>query len=604
MSHSSYVTLPDSDRVKRPGAKVLGPADPTESMTVSVYLRSDPNTSPPPSVLERAMVPPTLRRPLGREALATADRVADADLDAVRRFADQHGLQVADADPVARRVQLAGTAAQMADAFQVTLARYRFQDAHQQWRTYRGREGAVHVPAELDGIVTGVFGLDNRPLGTSLLSRGSADAVRPADAAGLRGELPDGAFLPTDLDAIYSYPAGTDGSGQTIAVMAFNNMTPPGFHSGGYRLDVLKTYFEQGLGIAAPQISNVVAQGPGNDPGGDDRAADERGDSTGEIMLDLSVVGALAPKAKIVVYFSEFTEQGWVNMMNAIVQDTVNHPSVISCSYGNNEPEPDHGVGSAYSRAALKVIDGLFAQAALRDISICCASGDDGSADQVADHRAHADFPASSPHVLGVGGTRLVVQPPDTIIETVWNGHQQRDATGGGISRWFPLPPWQTNAGIPPSFNPPHAIGRGVPDVSAVADPNTCVLIPSVDGHDFPVVGGTSAAAPQWAALLARINQALGAPVGFLNPLLYTRIPSGTLRDITEGDNGAYFAGKHWDACTGFGSPGGQALLDALAALGAPAPANPVAPAAVAAPTPTPAPVHGHGHAKRRPAKV
>ncbi|MFE9425016.1 S8 family serine peptidase [Kitasatospora sp. NPDC006697] len=562
MSRSHYLALPDSDRTPRRGAVAVGPVSPSENLTVTVYLRRSPNAPPLPSPTEYALVPPTLRPAPDDTALAAAAAADPADLELVERFATEHHLRVGTVNPTARSLRLTGTAADLSEAFQVTLARYRYQDSRQRWRSYRGREGAVHVPAELAGVVTSVLGLDDRPLGANLLARQSARLPLDQLASASGGGLPAGTFLPGSLAAPYSYPQGLDGTGQTIAVLAFNGQTRAGVPSGGYRLAALQTYFTEVLRVPVPQITDVVVHGPGNDPGQDDGQGDPA-DSTGEIMLDLQVVGALAPGARIVVYFTEFTEQGWVDVLNAIVTDTANRPDIISCSYGNPEDDP----GSAWTRMAITAVDQAFAQAALHNISICCASGDDGSRDQGSDTRAHADFPASSPHVLAVGGTRLVADGATVVSETVWDDGPG-SATGGGVSRWFPVPPWQSGVQVPPSANPPHQRGRGVPDVAALADPQTGVMIISVDGQHMVQIGGTSAAAPQWSALLARVNQGLGVPVGFLNPLLYAHLGTGVLRDITRGSNGAYAAGPGWDACSGFGSPGGQALLDGLKQLG------------------------------------
>ncbi|MET8545672.1 S53 family peptidase [Kitasatospora sp. NPDC004799] len=563
MSSTHYVALPDSSRVPLSGARVIGPADPRAPLTVTVYLRRDPDAPPRPDVYELAMRPPTDRVAPDDDAYAAVHRWRDTDLKAVEAFAGEHHLAVSNENPVARSVQLTGTTEDVADAFRVTLARYRYQDAHDNPRIYRGREGAVNVPTALSGIVTGVFGLDDRPIGANLLIRRAlTDHVLPI-AEKVTG-LPEGVFLPTDLEGPYAYPAGTDGTGQCVAVLAFNGETPPGIPSGGYSPDALRRFFAA-LGRPMPDISNVVIPNvgsTGNDPGRDD-GGPLRQDTTGEIMLDLAVVGSLAPKAKIVVYFSKFTEQGWVDVIHRIVTDTVHRPSVISVSYGNAEEGR-----TVWTPEAIDSANRAFRNAAEKFISICCASGDDGSKDQAFDERAHADFPASSPHVLGVGGTRLVVDQGQVVSETVWDdgvGHR----TGGGISKLFPVPQFQEGAGVPPSANPPHGRGRGVPDVAALAAGSTGVVVPSIDGVHALVVGGTSAAAPMWSALLARINQALpgAAQVGFLNPLLYAKFATGVLRDITKGSNGAYFAAKGWDPCTGLGSPGGQRLLDGLKAL-------------------------------------
>jgi kumamolisin len=149
----------------------------------------------------------------------------------------------------------------------------------------------------------------------------------------------------------------------------------------------------------------------------------------------------------------------------------------------------------------------------------------------------------------------------------VWNDGRG-GATGGGVSDAFDLPSWQQGAGVPASVNPGGRVGRGVPDVAGDADPRTGYQV-EIDGQQA-TIGGTSAVAPLWAGLLALVNQSLGSPVGYLNPLLYGRLAgTGAFRDITSGDNSVggttgYAAGAGWDACTGLGSPDGQALLAAL----------------------------------------
>jgi kumamolisin len=236
---------------------------------------------------------------------------------------------------------------------------------------------------------------------------------------------------------------------------------------------------------------------------------------------------------------------------------------VISISYGNPEDDPD----GAWTAMGVQMVNQAFQAAAAKGITVCCASGDDGSSDQVPSG-AHVDFPASGPFALGVGGTTLVASNetlPAIKSETVWNETMQNDgATGGGVSSVFTKPAYQNSANVPPSSNPPHKVGRGVPDVAAVADPVTGVVVMRIDGTHLEPIGGTSAAAPLWASLIARLNQGLKAPCGFLNSILYSSALRGGFRDITVGNNGAYDAGPGWDACTGLGSPIGQQLLAAL----------------------------------------
>ena len=197
-------------------------------------------------------------------------------------------------------------------------------------------------------------------------------------------------------------------------------------------------------------------------------------------------------------------------------------------------------------------------------VSVCVAAGDDGSTDGVNDGLNHVDFPASSSNVLACGGTRLLASGNAITSETVWNELANKEgATGGGISDVFPLPVWQNGIGVPPSANPNHNVGRGVPDVAGDADPATG-YVTLVDGQSG-VIGGTSAVAPLWAGLIALINQRLGKPSGFVNALLYQSAGAKSdFNDIISGNNGAYSAGPGWDPCSGLGSPIGTQVASAL----------------------------------------
>jgi kumamolisin len=155
--------------------------------------------------------------------------------------------------------------------------------------------------------------------------------------------------------------------------------------------------------------------------------------------------------------------------------------------------------------------------------------------------------------VLACGGTELIGSGATIESETVWNDGSDGGATGGGYSTLFPVPTWQSSAGI-------SGPGRGVPDVAGDASPESGYNI-LVDGQQ-EVVGGTSAVAPLWAALIAIINEMKGSPVGFVSPTLYA--DEADFHDITSGNNGAYSAAKGWDACTGLGSPDGAELAEVL----------------------------------------
>jgi kumamolisin len=194
-------------------------------------------------------------------------------------------------------------------------------------------------------------------------------------------------------------------------------------------------------------------------------------------------------------------------------------------------------------------------------VTVTVAAGDNGSSDGETDNLLHVDFPASSPYVLSCGGTKLKSSGPQISREEVWNETASNEgATGGGVSKLFPIPDYQKNAGVPVQPET-HFAGRGVPDISGDADPSTGYFV-RVNGQNT-VIGGTSAVAPLWAGLTALINQQIGQSLGFVNPKLYA-VPGTSFRDITTGNNGEYSAGPGWDACTGLGSPDGVALVNAL----------------------------------------
>ncbi len=233
------------------------------------------------------------------------------------------------------------------------------------------------------------------------------------------------------------------------------------------------------------------------------------------------------------------------------IHDATNKPSVISIRWGGPE--------STWTPQAMTAFDTAAQDAAVLGVTICAAAGDGGSSDGATDGANHVDFPASSPNILACGGTSLQSANGTISSETVWNDGSQGGATGGGFSVQFPLPSWQSKDGV----KPPSGGGRGVPDVSGDADPQTGYQV-LVDGQSL-VFGGTSAVAPLWSGLIALMNQKLGKPLGFLQPVLYGLSSSSkAFRDITQGSNGSFSAGPGWDACTGLGSPSGSNLLTAL----------------------------------------
>jgi kumamolisin len=527
-TQGNYVPLRGSDRKAVPGSNVLGPAHADERIEVSVYLRRRAPLSA--EIKQRTMgnLLPRDRKYLTREELAAHYGAAPADIARVEEFARSHNLTVVETSQARRRVRLGGTVAAFAAAFRVTL--HSCEHAH--CGTYRGRTGDIMVPESLAEAIVGVFGLDNRPQAQAHFLIRPPQPVQAAPAAASTQ------FTPTQVAQLYDFPSNLDGSGQTIAIVELG---------GGYKTADLKAYFSA-LGITAPDVTSVSVDDGSNKPTGSVNGPD------GEVMLDIEVAGAIAPGAKIAVYFCPNTDQGFLDAVTQAVHDTVNKPSAISISWGSAEVN--------WTAQAMDQFDQAFQDAAAVGMTVCVAVGDNGSSDGVNDGQAHVDFPASSPNALACGGTHLDASLTVIKDEVVWNDPND-GATGGGVSSQFPLPAYQDNAGVPPSANPGHKTGRGLPDVAANADPSTGYEL-RADGEDL-VGGGTSAVAPMWAGLVARFNQGLGQPVGFLNTLLYGAISqSGAFRDIVSGNNGAYSAGPGWDACSGWGVAVGTKLLQAL----------------------------------------
>jgi kumamolisin len=547
---SEVLALEGSERPGPDGARDLGPLDASATVDVTLYLRSDPATTAPFNVAEEARVKPSQRRYLSADEARVSFGAAQKDIDAVLQFATANGLKQVRVNQAARSIKLSGSTAAIDKAFGVELHKVELNGA--QFRTF---DGQVKLPADLVPVVEAVLGLDDRPLGRQFMRRAPDDVQGAIREGRATQKQPANTYLPTQVAKLYDFPK-QNASGQTVAVFAFNGPGMP----GGYETSVLEQYFTKDLKLPMPEITDVVIQGPGNAPGD----GSNPNDATPEVYLDLSIVGSLATGAKIVLYFTEFTEQGWVDALSQASTDTTNHPSVISISYGN----PEDGAGSAWSKAAVKQVNEALEAAASRGMSITVAAGDSGAADGESSG-VHVDFPASSPWVLACGGTRLESSGGKISKEVVWNDMTAdgggNGATGGGVSALFATPDWQSAAKVPGRVGTEKP-GRGVPDVAALADPETPFIVAQPGG--LGGVGGTSAAAPLWASLLARCNSALGKPVGLLNPTLYT-MPVGTLRDITSGTNYApgatgYKAGTGWDACTGLGCPGGESLLKAL----------------------------------------
>lgn len=542
-----FIPVGGSERAPVKGATAESPADPQEKIAVTLHLRSNPENagSNLPGADYWSQNSPLKVPALSHEELAAGIASSKEDINAVTAYLESKGLAVMEVSAVKRTIRAEGTVAQMEDAFAVKLYMYRAGSL-----LYRGREGAVHLPEQISGIVEAVFGLDNRPV-----------AQRNITAA-----APPGTQVLTPLQAaqLYNFPTGIDASGQTVGILEF---------SGGYAAADIIAYCN-GLGIKPPVIKADVNISPASNTPAGNAGNVSLDDTDFEVALDMEVIAAVAPGVNIVVYFADNSEDGWVNAFNTAVWDTVNNPSVISVSWGTTETK--------WTKSARDKIHGFFVQAASLHKTILVATGDNGTDDGNQDGLAHVQFPASDPYITACGGTVMHNVNPPGFGEDAWN--DDAGASGGGISVVFTqVPPWQTGINKQPSVNPGHATGRGIPDIAGNASPysgyylfmygqSTQTLLITAGagaGSAYGAEGGTSAVAPLYAGLVALLNAALGQPVGYLNPTLYKLAGSAVFNQVVTGDNAyngapGYKAGPGWNACTGLGSLNGMALLQAL----------------------------------------
>jgi kumamolisin len=531
------VTLPGSKRALLPNSRAAGPVDPTERVSLTVRTRSAGDVAALEQRVQRLSREPLAQRTyLTREELAREHGAKAEDLDLVEELAHEHNLMVVHRSAAERSIVLEGKLGDLLSLFPADVQVY-----HHANGTYRGRQGEIQIPKALEGIVTGVFGFDTRP--KHRYSLGYRAAAGPGGADGVPS---------TDFAKRYKFPQtyegqALNGAGQTIAIVELG---------GGFRSSDLKVFFHE-IGVTRPSVSAISVDHAGHTPTTPDS-------SDGEVMLDIEVAGAVAPKAKFAVYFAPNNgDKGFIDGISAAVHDAQRKPSVISISWGGPESTTD--------QQGIKAFHEIFVAAAALGVTICAASGDHGTADLDApdwDGKIHVDHPAVDDFVLGCGGTQI----DNAGNDVVWNDGTPFDqsvpggggwASGGGISEVFPVPSYQAEAKLPASIASGKP-GRGVPDI-AMSATNYYTRVDSSEGAS----GGTSAVAPLMSALVALLNQAKHKNVGFLNPFLYANA-GAVVHDVTVGTNAitntvqGYHAGPGWDACSGLGTPDGTAILGRL----------------------------------------
>ncbi len=515
-SKSSDVVFVDSERGGPPRARFIGEIDPDANLTLTLHFRRRSPSPPTGGAKDLARFKRHYSRAaLDHERARTHGPVAAR----TAAFLDGADVAVRSIDVTRRRMEIEAPARVLIALFHVDLGLY--SDGV---RTFRARTGTLRVPRPIAPWTRAIVGFDKRPLPirAALASDDSATALWPSRVA-----------------ALYGVPLDRDVSRQCVGVIALG---------GGYRPEDLASAMA-GMGRRPPEIVEVSVNGAVNNFGENDRADEE-------IALDLQTLAALLPGARIVVYFAANSQQALADAVDTAVHDSVNDPKVISVSWGGPEVH--------WTSPRREALNAALCDAARLRVSVVAATGADLATCSEPDGKAHVWFPASSPYVLGCAGTSIDLINDAIADESVWNTGSS--GAGGGVSDFFPVAAFQGNAGIPLSVSTGRA-GRGVPDVTAMASETPGYRI--VVNGDVRSLGGTSAATPLWAGVLAIANSSRSTPVGLIAPYLYAN--PGLTRPIRQGDNKkngvGYAAGADWSACAGLGAPIGGQLLTALAAL-------------------------------------
>jgi len=559
-----------SEPVHPDGARRHHPLSEEHPLQVTVVLRPGADLAAPVWKTR-----PADRPSLGREALADALDPGEEAFERVCDFAAIHGLEVVETSRARHDVVLAGSPSALASAFGVSLHAYE-HDAGD----YYGHDEAVHLPPALAEIVVTILGLDSIP------------RHRPLGAAG-----PDVARLsPPQIAAHYGFP-DVDAGHLRIALLQFG---------GGFQMDDLRAH-ATAFGYALPPVTVIPVPGArgesrGNEPLPMDvlgRVARQWAEGTSflalmkeyrdagvsgldvmttlEVTMDVQLAASLGGGAAIDVYVAPPGADGWRRGIFAALgladlggAEHPGVPAVISASWGSDE--------ASFKPGDLQAIHSAISSATAMGVAFCCASGDRGAVNSFTESDAvNVNFPASSPAALACGGTRLAFDEEGRPSETAWKGRMMDFpmASGGGVSAFFETPSYQAGVDTPAPLptTPPKGTervgsGRWLPDVAASAGFEGGVHV--ILGGQSLAGGGTSAATPIWAALLARVSARVGYPLGGLASWLYGLGDACPIVDVRGEDNSigancpCYRAGKGWDPCTGLGAPDGAALVDAL----------------------------------------
>jgi kumamolisin len=507
MASTERVPVPFTHRVVWPGASLVAELASGDALVTAWLHPRRGGKVDGARAMNLGSTLPAQRAYADRAELAAATAADPSDVELLRRYCARFGIEVVATHW--RSVALTGSIQQLVKAFGATAAIYQLEDK----RRFRHRSDSLHVPPDIAAILQCALGIHQWPRSHAI------------------GELHPKATPPSLAETLarYDFP-DADGSGETIAVVQLR---------GEFRPDDF---------AACMKSQNIVAKTPIVKRVDNAELAHQTETAKDvESAIDTQIAAALAPGAQLVIYAAPDDERGVLDAIRTAIFDDDHRPSILSISFGFPE--------YLWTPAALAILDELFTAAALLGVTIFCASGDNG-AELDASGAPHVLAPASSPFAHACGGTQLA-KTDGNLSEVAWA------KTGGGFSARFPVPSWQAAATtVAAAYN--VAAGRGVPDVAAEAMPGYCVYF---NGTQFSM-GGTSAVAPMWAGLAARIAQRLGHPIGFFAPLFYGAQARGAFRAITSGGNDRYKSAAEWNPCTGLGVPIGTALEAVLRGQG------------------------------------
>ncbi|MEY2538126.1 MAG: hypothetical protein QOG67_1866 [Verrucomicrobiota bacterium] len=514
-----------------------GAADPNASVGFRVYLGW--NNSTAAEALARAVSDPhssTYRQYLTPAQFRQQFAPAQNQVVAVQSWLKSQGLNVNYTPANNHYVSAEGTVAQVQTAFATSLGIYSVNGTN-----VRSPSADVTIPDSLGNIVSGVIGLDQSAI--FVKTNRAADKNAPP-SGGFRNAPPLSAYwaqlfspysfpngfndlvfqsvpwtvkgyTPAQIKGAYGISSNFNGAGQTVAII-------DAYASPTILQDVNQWSINRGLPtMSGSQLTQVVPPGIYNKPQGP--AQDPQG-WYGEETLDVEAVHGMAPAAKIVYVGAPNNYQDLDAAMNHVVDRGL--AQIVSNSYGfSTELLP---------RGFVKPMEDTLIQAAIEGIGVYFSSGDNGD-ESSSFGSATTDYPTASPWVTSVGGTSLGISQANTrAIETGWGASDYNCnstslvctrtgwlyGAGGGVSQIFAEPAYQTSAGL-------NLTGRGVPDVAALADPQTGLLVgqtqsfPDGNYYDEYRIGGTSLACPIFAGLMALADQAAGHPHGFSNPTFY-----------------------------------------------------------------------------------